>query len=83
MEPSPRQYIAAELRAELGRQQKLKNEVGRVIGRLRGKATISRQATAAKLSGDVAFTPEELVALAQWLKVPVARFLPDTVDVAS
>lgn len=83
MELSTRHYIATELRAELARQRKHGGEVAEVIGRVYGKKTVSRQAVSAKLRAAVAITPDELVALAQWLGVPVAQFLPDTVDVAS
>lgn len=82
MEPSTRHYIAGEVCAELARQHRLKSEVGEVIGSVRGR-TISRQAAWNKLNGEVAFSAEELVALAQWLNVPVAKFLPDTVEAAS
>ena len=83
MELTTRQYIAAELRAELARQRKNGLDVGEVIGRARGKTTVSRQAVSAKLRGAVAITPEELFALATWLKVPVSQFYPEPAEVAS
>jgi transcriptional regulator with XRE-family HTH domain len=84
MELSTRHYIAAEVRAELGRQSKSRGEMAEIIGRAQGKdKAVSRQAVSAKLRGAVALTPGELVALAQWLGVPVAKFLPETVGMAS
>ena len=82
MESSTRRYIAAEVRAELGRQRKTGSEVAEVLGRLRGKPAVSRQSASAKLRGAVALTPHELVALAQWLEVPVTQFLPERVEAA-
>ena len=82
MEPSTRHYIAGEVCAELARQRKLKTEVGKVLGDVRGRV-ISRQAAWNKLAGEVPFTGEEISALAQWLNVPVAQFFPQTVEVAS
>lgn len=86
MEPPTRQmrqYIAAEVRAELGRQRKNGNDVAECLGRARGKATVSRQAVSAKLRGAVAITPEEIFALATWLEVPVTQFYPKPAEVAS
>lgn len=82
MEPSTRHYIAGEVCAELARQRKLKTEVGTVLAGVRGRV-ISRQAAWNKLAGEVSFTPEELVALAEWLEVPVAQFFPKPAEVAS
>lgn len=82
MEPTTRHYIAGEVCAEMARQRKLKRDVATALAGVHGR-TISRQAIWSRLTGEVSLTSEELVALAQWLNVPVAKFLPDTVEVAS
>jgi hypothetical protein len=82
MEPTPRHYIAGEVRAEMARQGKQHREVGEVLARVRGRI-LTRQAVGRKMAGLASFTTDELIVLAQWLNVPVAQFLPDTLDVAS
>jgi transcriptional regulator with XRE-family HTH domain len=76
MEATPRHYIAAEVRAELARQGRSKKDLEDLLG-------VSRQAVWSRLAGVVPFTTEELVKVAQWLNVAVAKFLPDTVEAAS
>lgn len=71
-----REHIAAEVRAELARQKKTRGEAAQVLG-------IARQNFGLKLATTFAFSTEDLVKLARWLNVPVAKFLPDTVDMAS
>jgi hypothetical protein len=52
------------------------------LARVRGRI-LTRQAVGRKMAGLASFTTDELIVLAQWLNVPVAQFLPDTLDVAS
>lgn len=76
MEQGPRDYIASRVRAEIKRQRYSHQAAADAIG-------LDRSAMSYKLRGERRFTAEDLVALAQWLNVPVAQFLPETVDVAS
>jgi transcriptional regulator with XRE-family HTH domain len=73
---SPEQeYVAGEVRAELARQKKRHGELASLLG-------ITRQSLSFKIRGIYAFSTDDLVKIARWLDVPVAKFLPDTVDVA-
>lgn len=64
-----RQAIAAEVRAELARQQKTQRDLAADIG-------MTQQALQLRLVGSRSFRAEELSAIAQALGVPVERFLP-------
>jgi transcriptional regulator with XRE-family HTH domain len=64
--------IAAEVRAEVARQQLTQQQLGERMGR--PQHWISR-----RLTGDVPFTADELVTFAAALGVPVSRFLGDGV----
>jgi hypothetical protein len=79
MEVSTRQYIAAEVRAEVARQRKTTADVADALAAVRGR-TLTRQAISSKMRAVDPFTTEELVAVAQLLNVPVAQFLPQTVE---
>jgi transcriptional regulator with XRE-family HTH domain len=70
-----REYIAARLREELKRQRYPHQAAADQLG-------IDRSAVSLKLRGERRFSAEELVILARWLNVPVANFLPATVEVA-
>jgi transcriptional regulator with XRE-family HTH domain len=63
-----RTSIAAEIRAEMARQNKTQSELAEAIR--------TTQATASyRLRGLNAFAAEELVLIADWLGVPVTQFL--------
>jgi transcriptional regulator with XRE-family HTH domain len=66
---SVRLAIAAEVRAELARQQLTQRDVAKMLGML-------QPSVQKRLAGDVPFRAEELVMLAAALGVPVDRFLP-------
>lgn len=71
MSEAVRQAIAAEVRAELARQQKTQRDLASDIG-------MAQQALQLRLTGSRAFRAEELVAIAAALDVRVERFLrPD------
>ena len=61
--------VAAEVRAELGRQRISQRQVGDAIG-------MSQAAAWRRLRGDVPFDIAELSAVAEFLGVPVTQFLP-------
>lgn len=69
MPSNDRATIAAEVRAELARQQKTHQDVADILG-------LPRQSVAMRLSGKRAFRAEELAKLAEGLNVPVSRFFP-------
>lgn len=61
--------IAAEIRAELARQSKGTLDLARFMGVDHGSAS-------RRLRGLRSFRAEELSAIADWLGVPVAQFVP-------
>lgn len=61
--------VAAEVRAEMARQNAPQRELGRVIG-------LSQGAAWRRLKGDVPFDVAELALVADWLKTPLSNFLP-------
>ncbi|WP_203824362.1 helix-turn-helix domain-containing protein [Actinoplanes palleronii] len=63
-----RHAIAAEVRAEMARQNKSMRDLSPVLG-------IAHSGLALRVKGDVAFRGEELVVLAGALGVPVEQFL--------
>ncbi len=63
-----REHIAAEVRAELARQQKVQRDLAAVLQVDAGSANL-------RLSGKRSFRAEELVTIADWLGVPVIQFL--------
>lgn len=65
-----RDHVAAEMRAEVARQQLTQSQLGERMSR--PQWWVSR-----RLTGAVPFTTEELVMFAEALGVPVTRFLPD------
>ena len=69
MQPDVRDHIAAEVRAEMGRQFKSQTDLAELLGVDQGSASL-------RLRGTRSFRSEELVAIADWLGVPVAQFLP-------
>jgi transcriptional regulator with XRE-family HTH domain len=64
-----RDAIAAEVRAEVARQQKSQREIGEILG-------LPQPSVQLRLKGERAFRAEELAALAAALGVPVERFFP-------
>lgn len=63
-----RHAIAAEVRAELARQQKTQREVGALLN-------LPQASIALRLNGTTPFRAEELVVLAAALGVPVDGFM--------
>lgn len=63
-----RDRIAAEVRAELGRQGKTQRQVAELVG-------MTQQSLALRLAGTRSFRAEEIALLAEKLGVPVDRFL--------
>lgn len=68
---SVREDIAAEVRAELARQNKSQRDVAEALGMVQPVVSL-------RLQGKRSFRAEELAQLAEWLGVPVAQFLPET-----
>lgn len=64
-----RQAIAAEIRAEMARQQITQRDLAEKVG-------IFQQALQVRLTGARSFRAEELAAVAAALGVPVTNFLP-------
>lgn len=60
--------IAAEIRAEMARQQKTQRDLGEVLGIDQGSASL-------RLSGRRSFRAEELAAIAEWLGRPIGQFM--------
>lgn len=75
MESDVRAIVAGEVRAELARQSKSLRELAEGVG-------LNRETVRLAMKGDRSFRIEELTAIAAWLGVPVAKFLP-TESVAS
>jgi predicted XRE-type DNA-binding protein len=71
-----RHAIAAEVRAEIARQNKTMRDLAPVLG-------IAHSGLSLRVKGDVAFRGEELVALAASLGVPVERFLSVPMPITS
>lgn len=63
-----RKAIAAEVRAELARQNKTQRELGSVLG-------LPQSSIQLRLTGSRPFRGEELAMMAGWLHVSVERFL--------
>jgi transcriptional regulator with XRE-family HTH domain len=70
-----RRRIAAEVRAEIARQQKTQREIADAIG-------IEQASLQRRLVGARSFRAEELAALAEVLGVPVGQFMTVEVDAA-
>lgn len=70
------QVVAAEIRAEMGRQQKSAREVAEVMG-------VSDMYLHRRLAGKVSLTLADLERLAAALGVPATTFLPSTVPAAA
>lgn len=68
-------YVAAEVRAEMARQNKLQLELANVLG-------ITEKTAGVRLRGTVPFNVIELAQVAAWLGVPVGQFYPGTDAVA-
>lgn len=71
-----RQAIAAEVRAELARQNKTQRDLGAALG-------LHQSSVQLRLTGERAFRGEELAIMAGWLGVSVERFLLIPVAAAS
>lgn len=56
----------------MARQQRLQHELGEILG-------LPQQSISARMRGRTPFRAEELVALADWLGVPVSKFTPEGV----
>jgi len=67
--------VAAEVRAEMARQNVPQRELGRVLG-------LSQGAAWRRLKGDVPFDVAELAKVAELLKAPMSQFLPAEEPVA-
>ena len=65
----PSEIVAAEVRAELARRKIPQSGLVSVLGM--SEVSVSR-----RLRGETPFDINELVAVAEFLGVPVARFLP-------
>ncbi len=59
--------IAAEVRAEMSRQNKTQDDLAAVLG-------LSQQTISPRMRGIRSFRAEELKLVAEWLQVPVAQF---------
>lgn len=68
--------IAAEVRAEIARQNKPTREIAEAIG------VRTRQSMSMRLKGEKPFTVEELMRLAEVLGVPIEQFLPTSASAA-
>lgn len=75
MPSNERNSIAAEVRAELARQQKTQRDVAEILG-------LPQQSVQMRLKGATPFRAEELAKLAVGLDVPVSRFFPSPVGAA-
>jgi transcriptional regulator with XRE-family HTH domain len=62
--------VAAEVRAEMARQNVPQRELGRVLG-------LSQGAAWRRLKGEVPFDVSELAEVAKLLKTPMTQFLPE------
>lgn len=62
-------YIAREVRAEMGRQRVTQSQVAQWLG-------ITQPQIAARLASDIEFRPSELEKIADEMGVPVTTFLP-------
>lgn len=62
-----RASIAAEVRAEMARQRKTREDLARILG-------FTKQAVSLRLTGQQSFRAEELKATADWLGVPISQF---------
>lgn len=60
--------VAAEVRAELGRQHKTQRELAEALG-------VSQVFVSRRLRGEVAFSLEELERIAEALDVPIIRLM--------
>lgn len=69
MQITPAQRVAAEVRAEMARQNKSQHDLTEALGRRR--MYFSR-----RLNGDVAFGIDELYQIAGWLGVDVLDLIP-------
>jgi transcriptional regulator with XRE-family HTH domain len=67
-----RERIAAEVRAEMARQQKTQRDVAAILD-------LPYQSVQERLYARRAFRAEELAKLAEAFAVPVSRFFPDAV----
>jgi transcriptional regulator with XRE-family HTH domain len=63
-----RHAIAAEVRAELARQNKTQRDLAEILG-------LPQSSVNLRLKGERAFRAEEIVAMADGLHVPTERFL--------
>lgn len=66
---TPTEYaeaVAAEVRAELGRQRKSGSDLAKVLG-------ISPQSIGRRLSGEIAFDVAELSRIATWLGIEIKQ----------
>lgn len=76
MQNDVRAKIAAEVRAELARQNKTQRDVAERLG-------IAQPSVQLRLTGRRAFRAEELAVIADWLGVPAAQFLPSDSSAAA
>lgn len=62
------QSVAAEVRAEMARQQKAGVDLAKHLGMK--QSTLSR-----RLTGEIAFNLDQIAAVAEWLEVEIERFV--------
>lgn len=73
--PTPRERVAANVRAEVARRQDTQADVARVLG-------LSQQSVSKKLRGAVPFDLDQLEALALHYGVPVEQFVSTAAAIA-
>lgn len=67
---SPAERIAAEVRAELARQQRTQSELAKALH-------LSQQAISRRMTGLIPFDVAQLHEIASFLGVPVSRLMPE------
>jgi len=61
--------IAAEVRAEISRQKRPQRQIADLLG-------LSQQQVSERVLGTVEWRISELVRVAEWLQVPITKFVP-------
>jgi len=67
-----RDWIAAEVRSEIARQNRRHLDAAAILG-------IHKASLSNRMRAKQSFRSEELAMLADWLDVPVSKFLPNNV----
>lgn len=76
MEQTPAQRTAAAVRAELARKQRRPHQLAKALG-------WTASTTSRRLNGVYPFTITELVAVADYLEVPLTALLPQDAETAA